>query len=194
MLLDLGQGARARALLSEALVIAARLGEVWPVGQALLTLALADAVDEHFVDAARRIGAAQKIAKQSGFTMPVHYQRRIDQATALAERGLGHEAFATELDEGHKRPMLVVAAALEDTERSGSRAVPLINLSDLAGLTSRERGVLRLLTDGRTDREIGEALFISRNTASNHVANILSKLDVTSRSAAVAKAMQQHLT
>ncbi len=49
------------------------------------------------------------------------------------------------------------------------------------GLTPRELEVLRLLGDGRSNREIGEALFISAKTASVHVTHILQKLNVTTR-------------
>ena len=49
------------------------------------------------------------------------------------------------------------------------------------GLTAREREVLRLVGLGRTNREIGEALFISEKTASVHVTHILDKLGVSSR-------------
>ena len=49
------------------------------------------------------------------------------------------------------------------------------------GLTDRELQVLRLLADGRTNREIGEALFMSPKTASVHVTNLLRKLDVPGR-------------
>jgi DNA-binding NarL/FixJ family response regulator len=41
--------------------------------------------------------------------------------------------------------------------------------------------VLALIVEGRTNREIGEALFISTKTASTHVSHILFKLDVRSR-------------
>jgi non-specific serine/threonine protein kinase len=51
-------------------------------------------------------------------------------------------------------------------------------------LTSREREVLALLAEGITDREIGDRLFISPRTAMRHVANILLKLQVHSRTAA----------
>jgi DNA-binding CsgD family transcriptional regulator len=44
------------------------------------------------------------------------------------------------------------------------------------GLTSREREVLALVSQGHTNREIGETLFISGKTASVHVSNIMSKL------------------
>ena len=52
---------------------------------------------------------------------------------------------------------------------------------DRFGLTTRELDVLALVAEGRTNREIGEALFISAKTASTHVSHILSKLDVRSR-------------
>jgi DNA-binding CsgD family transcriptional regulator len=59
---------------------------------------------------------------------------------------------------------------------------------DPFGLSPREREVLALLLDGRTNREIGERLFITEKTASSHVTHILDKLGVTSRGAAAALA------
>jgi DNA-binding CsgD family transcriptional regulator/tetratricopeptide (TPR) repeat protein len=56
------------------------------------------------------------------------------------------------------------------------------------GLTSRERDVLRLVTAGRSNRQIAEELFISPKTASVHVSNILAKLDVSGRGEAAALA------
>ncbi|MFI1565628.1 AAA family ATPase [Streptomyces sp. NPDC020490] len=56
------------------------------------------------------------------------------------------------------------------------------------GLTSRERDVLRLVSAGRTNRQIAEELFISPKTASVHVSNILAKLDVSGRGEAAAVA------
>ena len=58
------------------------------------------------------------------------------------------------------------------------------------GLTAREQEVLGLLAGGLTNREIGEALFISEKTASVHVSNILGKLGVGGRGAAVAMALR----
>jgi DNA-binding CsgD family transcriptional regulator/tetratricopeptide (TPR) repeat protein len=49
------------------------------------------------------------------------------------------------------------------------------------GLTDRELEVLELVAEGKTNREIGETLFISAKTASVHVSRILSKLDVRGR-------------
>ncbi len=51
--------------------------------------------------------------------------------------------------------------------------------ADPFGLTTREREVLALLAEGRTNRQIGDALFISSSTAGVHVSNILGKLGVT---------------
>ncbi len=61
------------------------------------------------------------------------------------------------------------------------------------GLTVREREVLRLVAAGRSNREVGEALFISTKTASVHVSNILSKLGVSSRGEAAAVAHRHGL-
>jgi DNA-binding CsgD family transcriptional regulator/tetratricopeptide (TPR) repeat protein len=58
----------------------------------------------------------------------------------------------------------------------------------LAGLTPREVEVLRLLVEGRSNRQIAEQLFISGKTASVHVTNLLAKLGVHSRLEAAAAA------
>ncbi|MGW7415344.1 helix-turn-helix transcriptional regulator [Streptomyces sp. NPDC054863] len=55
-------------------------------------------------------------------------------------------------------------------------------------LTPREHDVLRLVADGRSNRQIAETLFISPKTASVHVSNILAKLEVTGRGEAAAVA------
>ncbi|MFG2085044.1 MULTISPECIES: ATP-binding protein [unclassified Spirillospora] len=67
------------------------------------------------------------------------------------------------------------------TPRGGETSAPL-------GLTPREYEVLRLVAEGRSNRDIAEALFISAKTASVHVSNILGKLDVASRGEAAATA------
>lgn len=57
-------------------------------------------------------------------------------------------------------------------------------------LTARERQVLELVTQGLTNRQIGERLFISDKTASVHVSAILRKLGATSRTEAAVRAAQ----
>ena len=65
---------------------------------------------------------------------------------------------------------------------------------DTFGLSSREREVLMLVAQGRTNREIGERLFISQKTVGVHVGNILSKLEVSGRVEAAAVAIRLGLT
>ena len=60
-------------------------------------------------------------------------------------------------------------------------------------LSSRELEVLRLLADGASNPDISKTLHISRRTAEHHVEHILAKLDVTSRTAAVAYALTREL-
>jgi DNA-binding CsgD family transcriptional regulator len=60
--------------------------------------------------------------------------------------------------------------------------------ADRYGLTARELDVVALLAEGRTNRQIADALFISAKTASVHVSNILAKLGVTNRGEAGAAA------
>lgn len=60
-------------------------------------------------------------------------------------------------------------------------------------LTQREREVLALMVTGLNNVEIAERLVVSRSTTRFHVSNILSKLHVTSRTEAVAVALQHNL-
>jgi DNA-binding NarL/FixJ family response regulator len=60
-------------------------------------------------------------------------------------------------------------------------------------LTRRELEVLELLARGRTPKEIGRELSVSRKTVSTHIQNILIKLDVHSQAQAVALAFRSHL-
>ena len=50
--------------------------------------------------------------------------------------------------------------------------------------------LLALVAAGKTDREIAEDLFIGVRTVQSHVANLLTKLDVSARAAAVARALR----
>lgn len=62
--------------------------------------------------------------------------------------------------------------------------------SPLRALTAREREVLALVAEGRTNRQVAEALFISEKTASVHVSNLMAKLGAGNRgeAAAIARA------
>ncbi|MDM5340921.1 response regulator transcription factor [Fictibacillus enclensis] len=60
-------------------------------------------------------------------------------------------------------------------------------------LTSRELEVLLLMTEGKSNQEIADALFIAQKTVKVHVSNILSKLDVQDRTQAVIYAFKHNL-
>jgi DNA-binding NarL/FixJ family response regulator len=94
--------------------------------------------------------------------------------------------------------------AAEAAERAGARALAdraAALVRDLGGpartgpkllglLSRRETEVLRLLAEGLTNAEIAARLFISTKTAGNHVSNVLSKLNLRSRSEAAAYAVR----
>jgi len=77
--------------------------------------------------------------------------------------------------------------------QSAGHGSGLAGRSPLAGLTEREREVLRLIASGYSNKEIGAELFISPKTASVHVSNILAKLNAASRTEAAAIAHRDGL-
>ena len=79
-------------------------------------------------------------------------------------------------------------------QRAGFVVAPSTEESPVAGLTPRELEVLQLVAAGRSNGEIGSALFISTKTASVHVSNILAKLGVSGRGEAAALAHRVGLT
>ncbi|WP_027338936.1 response regulator [Halonatronum saccharophilum] len=60
-------------------------------------------------------------------------------------------------------------------------------------LTTREEDVLACLVKGKSNKEVGEELYISTRTVKTHVSNILKKLDVNDRTQAVIKAIDNNL-
>jgi DNA-binding CsgD family transcriptional regulator len=99
-------------------------------------------------------------------------------AHATAAR-LGARPLRLELEQLGRRSRVTLAAP---AGRGGEAA------DGGLGLTPRELEVLRLVADGRSNRQIAEELFISVKTASVHVSNILAKLEVGSRVEAAAVA------
>jgi DNA-binding CsgD family transcriptional regulator len=81
---------------------------------------------------------------------------------------------------------------LERAEKLLARLEPR-RVENPSGLTGRELEVLHLLVQGKADREIADELFISYRTVTNHVASILRKLDVDSRTAAATQAVRRGL-
>ncbi|MFD6285522.1 response regulator transcription factor, partial [Streptomyces sp. NPDC060205] len=120
---------------------------------------------------------------------------RVRLAEALVAAGRREEAAGQARAARDTAVRLGAVPLREDVERLIRRA-RLAETSPVAGvpaLTSRENDVLLLLARGRTNRQIGEELFISGKTASVHVSNILAKLGAASRTEAVAIAYREGL-
>jgi DNA-binding CsgD family transcriptional regulator len=124
-------------------------------------------------------------------------------AEALAEAGLREDAqqawqqAAEVADRLGAVPLRTALDSLARRARLGHGPAPGWaggRPGKLAGLTSREQEVLRLIVAGRSNREIGATLFIAPKTASVHVSNILAKLGAASRTEAAAIAHDEGLT
>jgi DNA-binding CsgD family transcriptional regulator len=107
-------------------------------------------------------------------------EREWSLALAMADE-LGAAPLASALRDLGRRARLARTAGDSGAGGSGSGPADV-----LAGLTGREREVLRLLVAGRSNREIAATLFIAPKTASVHVSNILAKLNAASRGEAAA--------
>jgi DNA-binding CsgD family transcriptional regulator len=116
-------------------------------------------------------------------------------AEALAESGRPREAAdvwraasatAAELRAEPLRAALDDLARRLGLDARDSRDAVRDGGSSVAALTRREREVLRLMSRGLSNRQIGEELFITQKTASVHVSNILAKLGAATRTEAAA--------
>ncbi|MFI9810315.1 AAA family ATPase [Streptomyces sp. NPDC052301] len=123
----------------------------------------------------------------AGALLAVGGEKERDRAVQLLRSAA---AVAAHLD---ARPLAEAVARLAQRARlplprTPQQALAAADPAAALGLTSRERDVLRLVSAGRTNRQIAEELFISPKTASVHVSNILSKLGVAGRGEAAAVA------
>ena len=105
-----------------------------------------------------------------------------DLSVSMARETLGEPAFTEAWTAGRSlQPDQAIAEARLPI------APPVI--APRWSLTSREQDVLRLLAQGMKDPEIADALFLSVRTVENHVAHILDKIGVRTRTAAVSAAV-----
>jgi DNA-binding CsgD family transcriptional regulator len=165
------------------------------IGDALAGFAGVAAASGQPLPAARLLGAVATISERLGwalFSFSFQHQRAQDVTRAALAPEAYESGFiqgrALSLDDAIVETRAILAAV------SGCAASPIP--SDRAaphGLTRRELDVLRLLVEGLSDREIAARLFISPHTVMRHVAGILTKLDVPSRTAAATWAVRHDL-
>ncbi len=177
-----------------------RQGDPWGEAETRLTMAgLAGLLGDQTMSI-RFQASAERIRQSIGLRL----QEYIDPAlldSATVEERMKDPAFAAAWTEGQSariEQLVTWAKELQQFAESGGRPAPapvaaphapLPPASRFPGspniLSPREMEVLRLMAEGLSSREIGERLFISPRTATTHVANIFSKLNVDSRASAV---------
>jgi non-specific serine/threonine protein kinase len=143
--------------------------------------------------AARLSGAAAAYRESVGDTLFLEEDANLRTRFQQIRDSLGETTFEAAWEAGRSVPFdhaIAEAIALADAALTSRRSEPAKAIS---GLSLREIDVLRLLADGQADKAIAHALFISPRTASSHVAAIIAKLGVESRTAAVALAFRSGL-
>lgn len=112
---------------------------------------------------------------------------RLRRARAEAEKARkGLEQLGSRFQAGRAR------ALVKDIERRIAERADG-SAAEASGLTARQIEVLRLIAGGKSDRDIAEALGLSEHTVHRHVTNILTRLALPSRTAAVAHALTHGL-
>jgi DNA-binding NarL/FixJ family response regulator len=144
--------------------------------------------------AAQLLAAAMAVCDEIGMPRLLH-QAQYQRTLAAIQMRLDEEQFASAWSAGGELTHEEVRIAAEEVLLAGSLPDAGVSASpaERFGLTPREHQVLRLLVEGQSDKEIGKALFISHRTVMGHVANLLAKLDVSSRTAVAHVAARQGL-
>ncbi len=152
--------------------------------------------------------AIHELAGRALIRFPEALGATIEERLAVREAGRAGRRDAVAIPVGAPPPDTAVLAALEPVSVAAAARPPGGALSPVArelvgesparrdtfGLSPREREVLALIALGRTNREIGDRLFISQKTVGVHVGNILAKLGVSGRVEAAAVAIRLGLT
>jgi DNA-binding CsgD family transcriptional regulator/tetratricopeptide (TPR) repeat protein len=196
--LDLGDTAAALSSYREALRGYADQGAHGGAIESLEGIALCHLAGSDPFRGARLAGAATLLRDALLIDRDPADQERIDKAIASARANAGRGQINNAYESGKGLDFeAAVAEALErDRELAASTpapvsgdGAPVVSIK----LTRREREVLRLVAQGKSDKDIGEELFISPRTAMTHVANLLGKLEVPSRTAAAAFGLRNGL-
>ncbi|HEV2073695.1 MAG TPA: LuxR C-terminal-related transcriptional regulator [Thermomicrobiales bacterium] len=191
-----GDVEQAATSLGEALTLFVQIGGVERIADMLSRIAvLAEARGKHVV-AVRLFAAAEEQREHIGAVQTLPERAVYEQALTTLQGQIPADDFAAAWVAGKALPL--DQAVAEARAAIGNQATESVASKDMpvsfAALTPREVEVLHLLTQGRSNREIAQELFISPRTAAGHVTSILEKLDLPSRAAAAAFAVRHGLT
>ncbi len=152
---------------------------------------------------ARVLGAASTLRDGLGIPLGAPMLAEHEQIMQGLQDQLGEQSYDATVKEGRSLPLdeaIALSADLVGSTASMSNPVapiyatsPSLGLIPDRQLTPRELEVLRLLAEGRSDRDIAGALSISPRTVGGHVTHLLAKLGVETRTAAVAHALRNGL-
>jgi DNA-binding CsgD family transcriptional regulator len=149
------------------------------------TMRRQDIASAHFEDAltfCRKAGYRPALAWTCyDYANLLHQQREQKKALALLDEAL---SISTELN---MRPLAGKATAL----RGNIEAMPASAPTYPADLTERQAEVLRLIAQGKTDREIAQELVLSIRTVQRHIADIYDKIGARNRAEATAFALDK---
>ena len=182
-----GSPGAAEALFAESLDLARRMGLKRHVAYALLGLALAGrgggGADPGW--SARLHGAAAQAMADLGHAVEPLEGRLADLDCQRLRAVMGAEAFDAEYSAG-RVDLAGVLAALGPMDAAGAQPPAAAAGGAVTVLTPRELDVLKLVAQGLSNRDIARRLVLSEHTVHRHLANILRKLDLPSRTAAAA--------
>lgn len=142
------------------------------------------------------IAVTQHIRKQDHTTQIIILSNYVDEKqvqAALAAGAVSYLLKSVTVDELTQAIYDAYNAKGRLAREATQALVKSIQQPPLVLLTAREREVLRLLAQGKSNREIAKALVIALPTVKRHVTSILSKFKVGSRTAALVLAMQYGL-
>lgn len=139
----------------------------------------------------RLLGVAEALRERIAHPVDAEDRPLYNSTRRLAHEAIGDAAFSVTLAAGRALPLddaMSEALTMAEVEAQPSSAP-----AGPHGLTPRELEVLRLIAEGLTNRDIAERLSLSERTVENHVLHVLTKLALSSRTAATAYAIRHGL-